>query len=392
MCDCFALEGSGPRVAAGGVSGGAASGIRHASVTPGVERSRQDRRGAPWVDVHAHPGRFFVRGLPQDESITALVGRETTDRALADLAAGGVDLACFATVSDLRVLGVDPARGLCAGRAFAPGEAYADHQRQLAALDDIATRQGVARILTPADLEASSTAGRRGILLTCEGGDFLEGRLERVAEAYDRGVRSITLVHYRVNELGDIQTEPPTHGGLTPFGVSVVREMNRLGMIVDLAHAPFDATKQALDVSTDPVMISHSHLAGSGESHPRLLSREHARAVARSGGLVGAWPSGVALASFDDFLDEILRMVDVLGVEHVAIGTDMDANYRPVLHSYRQFPDLAVGLGARGLAGDEVAKILGGNFIRLFAAVTSRGGRPPGAPPHGTPGTKGRTQ
>ena len=280
-----------------------------------------------------------------------------------------MDLACFATVSDLRALRIDGDRGLHAGRAFETGEAYADHERQLAALDEITTRRGVARILAPEDLDAIRATNRRGILLACEGGDFLEERLERVAEAYDRGVRSITLVHYRINELGDIQTEPPRYGGLTPFGVSVVREMNRLGMIVDLAHATFDATRQALDASSHPVMISHSHLAGEGDAHPRLLAREHALAVVKGGGLVGAWPSGMALASFDDFVDEILRMVDLLGVAHVAIGTDMDANYRPVLDSYRQMPELEAALQARGMGNDEVASILGGNFMRLFAAV-----------------------
>ncbi len=355
MCDCFALD---------------ASGVSSANAASHTGRSNTVHRGARWVDVHAHPGRFFVRGLPAAEPITALLGAETTERALEDLAAGGVALACFATVADLRVLRVDPARGLCAGRAFEPGEARADHERQLAALDEVTTRAGVARILAPADLEVAQAADQLGILISCEGGDFLEGCLERVAEAYDRGVRSITLVHYRVNELGDIQTESPAHGGLTPFGVSVVREMNRLGMVVDLAHATFDVTKQVLDVSSHPVMISHSHLASSGDAHPRLLSREHALAVAERGGLVGAWPAGVALASFDDFIDEILRMVDVLGVEHVAIGTDMDANYRPVVQSYRQFPDIATALAARGVGSGEVANILGGNFFRLFATVT----------------------
>ena len=356
MCDCFALDASGVSTTN--------------AAAPRAGRSKAAHRSAPWVDVHAHPGRFFVRGLPEGEPITALLGGETTEGAVEDLAAGGVTLACFATVADLRVLRVDPAHGICAGRAFEPGEAHADHERQLAALDEITAREGIARILVPADLEAAQAADRLGILLTCEGGDFLEARLERVAEAYDRGVRSITLVHYRVNELGDIQTEPPVHGGMTPFGVSVVREMNRLGMIVDLAHATFDATKQVLDVSSHPVMISHSHLARGGDAHPRLLSREHALAVTEGGGLVGAWPAGVELASFDDFLDETLRMVDVLGVEHVAIGTDMDANYRPVIQSYRQFPDLASALMARGVGSGEVANILGGNFLRLFATVT----------------------
>lgn len=372
MCDCFALDGLASGAVASAASGAGpsdVSGLPAAHAGPRTRSSNADRRGAPWVDVHAHPGRFFVRGLPTSEPLTALLGSETTERALADLDAGGVDLACFATVADLRVLRVDPAGGIRAGRAFEPGEAHADHERQLAALDDITTRPDVARILEPADLEVARAAGRRGILLACEGGDFLEERIERVAQAHERGVRSITLVHYRVNELGDIQTEPPAHGGLTPFGVAVVREMNRLGMIVDLAHATFDATKQALDVSSHPVMISHSHLARGADPHPRLLAREHALAVARSGGLVGAWPAGVALAAFEDFIDEILRMIDALGVEHVAIGTDMDANYRPVVQSYRQFPDIASALAARGLASDEVASILGGNFIRVFTAV-----------------------
>ncbi len=374
MCDCFALYatagGAGGLLAPGGVAAATAT-APSARSKPRAQRSASSRRGAAWVDVHAHPGRFFVRGLPADEPITALLGAETTERALEDLAAGGVDLACFATVADLRVLRVDPARGLCAGRAFEPGEAYADHERQLQALEDITSRPGVARVLVPSDLAAARAAGRQGILLTCEGGDFLEGRLERVEEAHDRGVRSITLVHYRVNELGDIQTEAPRYEGMTPLGVDVVREMNRLGMIVDLAHATFAVTKQVLDVSSHPVMISHSHLARGQDSHPRLLAREHALAVAKSGGLVGAWPSGVALGSFADYIEEILRMVDVLGVEHVAIGTDMDANYRPVVESYREMPGIAETLAERGLAPDEVANILGGNFIRLFAAVTS---------------------
>jgi membrane dipeptidase len=207
------------------------------------------------------------------------------------------------------------------------------------------------------------------MLVTCEGGDFLEGRLPRVEEVWQQGARSITLVHYRVNDLGDIQTEPPRHGGLTPFGVDVVGEMNRLGMIIDLAHATWDVTRDVLDRSSHPVMISHSHLARGDDPHPRLLSRDHALAVAREGGLVGAWPAGVALETFDDYLDEILRMVDLLGADHVSIGTDMDANYQPVMTNYREMPSLAAGLRERGLGETETALVMGGNFMRLFEAV-----------------------
>jgi membrane dipeptidase len=116
-------------------------------------------------------------------------------------------------------------------------------------------------------------------------------------------------------------------------------------------------------------MISHSHLARGEDSHPRLLSRDHALAVARAGGLIGAWPAGVALESFDDYVDEILRMVELLGAEHVSIGTDMDANYQPVMSSYLEMPNLAASLRERGLGESETALVMGGNFLRLFEDV-----------------------
>jgi len=321
------------------------------------------------ADAHAHPGRCFLRGLPADDPAAALLGGDTSDRAIDEIRASGVGLVAFATVADLRVLRPDPVVGIRAHRPFEPGEARADHDRQLRALAELTAREDVTPVLGSGDVRRARAGNTLGLLLACEGGDFLEGRIDGVEEAYAAGARSITLVHYRVNELGDIQTEPPMHGGLTPFGAEVVREMNRLGMIVDLAHATFEVTRDVLAVSDAPVMISHSHLASPGREHPRLLEREHALAVTRSGGLVGAWPAGAALASFDDYVEEILRMVEVLGVEHVAIGTDMDANYRPVLSHYGELPTLAEALRDRGLGPEETALVMGGNLARLVGEV-----------------------
>lgn len=355
MCDCFFL--------------GSADTARSASrAVPDPSGSRTwARRPADvgaWVDVHAHPGRCFLRGLSTSDPLLAVLGADDVEGALAEMRAGGLSVVAFATVADLRVLTVDPSGGLGAGRSFEPGEAYQDHQRQLEALRGLADLDRVELTLEPTTPEPD----RIGVLIACEGGDFLEERLERVEEAAALGVRSIALVHYRVNELGDIQTEAPVHGGLTRFGADVVREMNRLGLVVDLAHATFDVTKQVLDISEHPVMISHSHLAATEDAHPRLLSRNHALAVAKNGGLVGAWPAGVALHSFADYLDEILRLIDLMGVEHVAIGTDMDANFKPVVENYGEFPGIANGLSDRGLSDSEVAAVMGGNFWRIFAA------------------------
>jgi membrane dipeptidase len=320
-----------------------------------------------WMDAHAHPGRCFLADLPSSDLFVQLMGAADIDGAIADMKAGGLGVVAFSTVGDMRVLAVKD-EAIYAGRDFDPGEAAADHRRQLAAVTRIANAGGCTIVRRAADLLAHDAGGLR-VVVSCEGADFLEGQLDGVEQAYTDGARSITLVHYRVNELGDIQTEAPRHGGLTAFGKEVVQEMNRLGMVVDLAHATWDVTRDVLDISTVPVVISHSHLASGPDAHPRLLSRDHALAIVQSGGVVAAWPSGVALTTFDDYIDEVLRMIDLLGVDHVAIGTDMDANYHPVLTNYRQFPRLADAISRRGVTPEESKKVLGGNLLRLYGQV-----------------------
>ncbi|MEW6269701.1 MAG: membrane dipeptidase [Thermodesulfobacteriota bacterium] len=326
-----------------------------------------DRAHGPWVDLHAHPGRCFVDGLTGNDLILSVLGPHACDEAYTGMVDAGMAAVSVATVPDIKVLGL-VGSGPGAVRDFEPGEAYADHRRQLDAVARFAGR-ALRVVHGAADVEAAHASGVPALWLCCEGGDFAEGRLDRIAEVHAAGVRSITLVHYRVNELGDIQTAPPVHDGLTAFGREVVREMNRLGMVIDLAHATFATTRDALAVSTHPVMVSHSHLDHADRSHPRLLSDEHARAVADAGGLIGAWPSGVTSATLADFVDEIARLVDVVGVPHVAIGTDLDANVRPVLTRYAEFRDVAAALATRGMTAAEIDAVLGGNALALIRAV-----------------------
>ena len=309
--------------------------------------TRVEDRG-PWIDVHGHAGRCFLGGLDAGHPLISLLGAVTTEAAFVSMRAGRVTAASVATVADLAVLGIDSAGGLCADRPFDPGEARVDHDRQLRGITGLLAGAKIEAVLNAADIEAAHHEHRSAAIICCEGADFCDGEPDALGAAHRAGVRSIGLVHYRVNELGDVQTEPPRHGGLTAFGADVVHEMNRLRMVIDLAHATFETTIDALEISAQPVMISHSHLTPAGGGHPRLLSEEHARAVGDAGGLVGAWPAGVVLASLDDFAAEIARMVDLLGVGHVAVGTDMDANYLPVLDRYEQFPSLDAALEARG--------------------------------------------
>jgi membrane dipeptidase len=324
------------------------------------------------VDTHSHPGRFFLKNLPYETPTTRAFGAPFEDRAVADLHAGRVSGVLIAAVADMRLLEMTATAGLHAAREYQPDEAYADYQRQLAELKALVARHALARGLNPFDIDSAQRHRRTAAVFAVEGGDFMEDRLDRVHEAFRDGVRAITLVHYHVNQIGDIQTEAPVHGGLTPLGKSIVGEMNRAGIIIDLAHATFEVTKDVLDVSTKPVMISHSNLATAAFSHPRLISIEHAKLVAAAGGIVGSWPSGIGQSTFADYIDSIRRLVDAVGIDHTAIGTDMDANYRPVLRSYLDWSLIPAALLARGMHEAEVAKIMGGNFLRVFEANLSR--------------------
>jgi membrane dipeptidase len=323
----------------------------------------------PWVDVHAHPGRCFLGGLPHDNRQASAMGGDGSDASLQAIFAAGMAAVSFSTVADLLVLGVRANGSLGARREFQPGEVYADHTRQLEAIAALAVRHHLAIVRTALDIERAHSNKQAALLVTCEGADFVEDQLHRVEEACEVGARSITIVHYRQNEFGDLQTEPALHGGLSPAGRALVKEMNRLGMIVDLAHASFETTMDTLATSTDPVMISHTHLSGEGREHPRLVSLQHAKAVAEAGGLIGAWPSGVTSETFDDFVDEVARLAEAIGVENVGIGTDMDANFKPVLTGYNEFALLEEALVNRGFNQGEVNRVLGGNAVELVRNV-----------------------
>jgi membrane dipeptidase len=331
------------------------------------------RSRSPRVDVHAHPGRCFLAGISDDDPLRSALGGDHAVEGLRHASAAGMAAVSFATVADLRVLQVGD-RGFTAGRPFAPGEAYADHQRQLDAIVDLARTTGSPIVGCADDILRAHAGGQSGVFVTCEGADFVEDGPDhdafgRVVDAHAAGARSITLVHYRQNRYGDLQTEPPVHRGLSEAGRELVETMNDVGMIVDLAHASFETTADAVAVSRHPVMISHTHLAGPRSDHPRLVSDDHARVVADAGGLIGAWPSGVVSETLDDFIDEIVRLIELVGAGQVAIGTDLDANFRPVLTEYRQFDDLDAGLSARGISPDDSDRVLGANAVELIRAV-----------------------
>ena len=213
---------------------------------------------------------------------------------------------------------------------YQPGDPYERFHQALAAMDHQLERNNMQRSLTVSDVNAAHRQHRPTVIQAVEGAHFLEGHLQRVDDAYGRGLRHFGLLHDSdaSTPLGDVYTNPPRFGGLTPFGASVIKECNRLGMLVDLAHASMQTTRAALKVSTAPVIISHTGLdtqLGSDTRmaqmmRPRLISAEHAKLVANAGGVVGVWThlSDTPL----EYAHNIRALVDVIGIDHVCIGTD----------------------------------------------------------------------
>ncbi|MEQ1510663.1 MAG: membrane dipeptidase [Sphingopyxis sp.] len=339
-----------------------------------LARARRFLAAHPSIDAHAHPGRTFVRGA---EHVSGIAGAAVwlgtfEERTIADMRDGGLTAACFAAVSDFQTLSFQE-EGLASTRAFEPGEAWASYKRQMANLQALVTQGLVHPIRTLADFAAARAGDKPGAMFTVEGGDFLEGRAGRVAAAYADGVRSITLMHYRNNELGDIITGSPVHGRLTQAGAAVVRAMNEAGMLIDVAHAS-EATAAGIIATTQkPVIASHVHVHGGRSTHPRFISQRLATSVAETGGgVLGAWPAGIDITTLDGFVTRTFELVDMVGIDHVCLGTDMDANYKPVFDTYARLPLYVAEMLKRGMHEDELAKLIGGNFLRVFGEVEAK--------------------
>jgi len=253
---------------------------------------------------------------------------------------------------------------------------------------------------TADEVEAAFGSGRIASLLGLEGGSMIGSSLPLLRNAYARGVRYMTLTHWLTTRWADAATDPPRHDGLTPFGREVVREMNRLGMLVDLSHVSPATMAAALDVSEAPVVFSHSGALAVCD-HPRNVPDEILRRMPANGGVVMAVFLGgfVSQALRDHFLgardvgdgdvaagrrwmaehpgptvtlaqvaDHIDHLRDVAGIDHVGIGSDFDGG-EPLpdgLTDVSRFPALLGELLRRGYSDDDVRKVAGGNVLRTL--------------------------
>lgn len=228
-------------------------------------------------------------------------------------------------------------------------------------------------IRTAADLDellALRRAGRRavGALLGIEGSQALDGRLENLAVLVDAGFRIIGLQHFVDNEAGG-SAHGTRQGGLTAFGRDLVRRIQAGGMLVDLAHSSPAVVGDVLEIATAPVVVSHTGLRGTCDNE-RNLSDEHARRIAATGGVIGIamFEHAVGGTSVDDTARAMRYGTDLVGVEHVGLGTDFDGAVSTSV-DVTGLPLLTESLLRHGFSESEIAAIMGGNAVRLLRSV-----------------------
>lgn len=285
--------------------------------------------------------------------------------------------------------------------------------------------------LSAADIPRINRAGKMAAVLDLEGNFDLDGDLLLLGSLHRLGLRSAMLpAHNSANNFADACCAPPAFGGLNAHGREVIREMNRLGMVINVAHGSNDTILQAVEASTDPILFSHG-----GFRHfvniDRSISDEAARAIAAKGGVVALhfgnsfnnpvfyqwreqqqralkqqlpWsasrplPPPEAVGSIEELdrrvarsypiepargpdevmmgMDQMLKVIDyaigLVGEDHVALGMDFDGGVEPPreMRDISDYPRVTQALVEHGYSEQRIRKILGGNLLRLFRAVT----------------------
>ncbi len=226
--------------------------------------------------------------------------------------------------------------------------------------------------LTASDVERIFGEGRIASMLGMEGGHAIENSLGALRAFYAMGVRYMTLTHNGTLDWADAASDSARHDGLTEFGREVVREMNRLGMLVDLSHTSPATMNDALDVSEAPVIWSHASARGVRD-HPRNVPDQVLRRLPDNGGVVMVTfvPSFLVAegdATIADVADHIEHIVELAGIDHVGIGSDFDGiSSTPVgLEDVSTFPVLFAELARRGWSDADLRKLAGENLLRVW--------------------------
>ncbi|MGQ0511878.1 MAG: dipeptidase [Betaproteobacteria bacterium] len=324
----------------------------------------------PLADLHSHYG---------------MITRRIGDSGLAaDMREQRVALVAWKLVADGRWIRATRT-GIEQSGEPSPGELSRYFHDRLDRMREYVAEHKLKTVLTPADVDAC-VAGEPGIVLASEGADFLEGRLENLDAAHAKGLRHLQFVHYIRTPVGDFQTVAPVHGGLSDLGRRLVEACNAKGILVDLAHSTGASVDQALEIAKAPLVWSHGWVDGDGGNWQdpygflkRRLSLAHAKKIASRGGVVGLWALGLSKPGLGwpvgardtrAYAQEIAKLVDRIGADHVAFGTDIEGvgpNW--VVNGYGHARSVVEQLQEMKLPESVIERVAHANYARVLKAV-----------------------
>jgi membrane dipeptidase len=320
----------------------------------------------PIADSHNHLG--LLRRNTESAPILGQLMKES-----------GISLLSWTIAPDVIFIGVVNG-GISQIRVPNAGELKASFDRQLSNVQRGLRVSGVKVIKTFEDVDQAAL-GVPYVCLSSEGADFLEGKLDNLSQAYEQGIRHVQLVHYIKNQVGDIQTERPEHGGLTQFGKELVVALNQQGILVDLAHSTAESIGHTLSVSKAPVIWSHSYIADAPSSwaatgyRARALGVKQAKQIADLGGAIGLWSLGASFGGgVDGYAAEIIRMVNLVGADHVMFGSDQDGLPQgSVINQLADLRKVVEALSKKGVEEKVIRAVAFENYARcLKTAIQNR--------------------
>lgn len=310
------------------------------------------------ADAHAHPYQFY--GSRDYDSTTPTI--EIMKQI-------GMVASSFSAVGD---------KVKYRGSSGMPSERpYSDTLSQLSEVKRLEEKKKVRLILKTSDIQSLTVPNDTlGAIMAIEGGDALENNIKNLDSFYDYGVRLITVLHYHNNEIGFNQSSQ-SDGPLTPFGIKVIEKMNESGIIVDVAHSKNQTLKSIVEVSTAPVIDSHtSPLPDLYEpSKPtRLRTWSEMELIAKNGGVICTWPLAYSQGihqrmTLKHWAEEIIQMKTRLGIEHCGLGTDGGGKLPQRVKGWESVASLPNLIGAMrevGLSQEDIVAYVGGNFLRIL--------------------------
>lgn len=336
------------------------------------ERALRLHRDSIVVDTHNDAIQDIMSGViphAKEYSLKRRLGDRSTEGQidLPRILEGGVDCLIFAMVVS---------RGLYKGRRL---------RRLLQMLDVFFTEmkensESISLARTYEDIMKNKKEERVSAVISIEGGEALEGELVVLRIMHKIGVRSLTLTHFARNELGD-GSRDDSRSQLTEFGVEVVKEMEKLGMLVDVSHINETGFWDVMELVKKPVIASHSNCKALSDHH-RNLTDAQIEAISDKDGVVNLSFCGAFIKPgintredltrvfIDDWLDHVDHVVRIVGPNHLGLGSDFDGGCGfPGMDDISKMPMITKGLVARGYSDEDITKILGGNNLRVFKKV-----------------------